>query len=93
MTAEELLQIIRRDIGQRLQQELAFSISNNYAANLKGLNAASQSIEKWLDELVADNLRPNTTAHTARSINPNYDYAGRCEILEDKLAAIRDIVK
>lgn len=55
MTNEQLIAVIRRDIGTQIHQAIQFKMSSHLAANAKIAREASAEIEAWLDALMKDN--------------------------------------
>lgn len=90
MIAEELLSVIRRDIGLQLKTTLQFKGGSNFASNLKLSSEVAAEVEAWLDSLMKDNslagYQDGIYAGTRQ------DWQDRCQGAEAKLSKIQVVL-
>lgn len=90
MTADELLVVIRRDIGQQITMALQFRMSNHLAANMKIAREVEIVITDWLDALLKQN---NLAGYKDGCYEgTREDWVARCYHAEAKLDKIKEIL-
>lgn len=89
MTAEALLTLIRRDIGQHIQLAIQFKASSHFASNLKAAREVSTDVENWIDNLLKDNFEG---FDAGLYVGTKEDWAKRAQASEYKLARLQEHV-
>lgn len=91
VTADELLIIIRRDIGGQVQNALQFKMGNHLAANMRVAGEAAKEITDWIDGLTRDNQLADYKDGLYRGTVD--DWTDRAYRAENKLSDIMEILK
>lgn len=87
MTADELLVVIRRDIGQQIQMALQFRTGDHIAHNIKMAREVSIVITDWLDSLMKNKTSDDTEIYQSDEV-----WADRAYCAEAKLDKIKEIL-
>ncbi len=88
MTAEQLLKLIRRDIGSHIQISLQFKGGDHFAQNLKAAREVSAETEAWIDALIKDNFEG---FDAGLNIGTREDWASRAQAAEFKLHRLHEL--
>lgn len=93
MTAEELLVLIRRDIGDQIQTAVQFRLGNHLAANMRAGSEISAEINSWIDALTKNNITPDNNNVAGSGEGTLDSWRDRAYSAEAKLDHLREILR